>query len=201
MALKGHLLEHKLHSRKYSRTTSLGVDKGVQVAKGEVWQFKGGARQWAGDFDKSSDILTTGMNDMVAINSIADRMITMQKTGGRLEKLLSPSWQREYDNLNRQAQTYRRYFIATGQETEPDNARLADILADRELFDSLNPELKVKIIEGFRQIVADKVRGAWKAGGGTIKMAGDRIDIKALANQAGGRTFAELQKKHGEPKK
>ena len=176
-------------------------NKPVQVAKGEYWQFNGGARQWAGEFSKNSDILTTGMNDMLAINRIADKMITMQKTGGRVEKALSPSWQREYDNLNRQAQTYRRYFIATGQETEPDNARLADILADRSLFDSINPELKIKIIESFRQIVADKVRGAWTAGGGTIKMtAGDKYDIKTLANQAGGRTFEELKKKYGETK-
>lgn len=177
-----------------------GFAKPVEVAKGEFWQFKGGARQWRGDFAKNADILTTGVYDMQSINKIADQMIVMQKTGGKLEKILSPSWKKEYDNLNRQAQTYRRYFIATGQETEPDNARLSDILADRELFDSLNPELKIKIIEGFRQIVADKVRGAWKAGGGTIKMAGERIDIKTLANQAGGRTYDELKKKYGETK-
>ena len=178
-----------------------GFNKPVQVAKGEYWQFTGGARQWKGDFEKNSDILTQGVTDMLGINAIADKMITMQKTGGKVEKVLSPSWQREYDNLNRQAQTYRRYFIATGQETEPDNARLADILASRDLFDTLNPELKIKIIESFRQIVADKVRGAWRAGGGQIKMTGERIDITGLANQAGGRTFEELKKKYGEPKK
>lgn len=178
-----------------------GFKNPVEVAKGEYWQFTGGARQWRGDFEKNSDILTQGVTDMQAINGIADKMIVMQKTGGRIEKLLSPSWQREYDNLNRQAQTYRRYFIATGQETEPDNARLADILADRSMFDSLNPELKIKIIESFRQIVADRVRGAWKAGGGKIKMSGERLDIKTIANQAGGRTFEELKKKYGEPKK
>lgn len=177
-----------------------GFAKPVEVAKGEFWQFKGGARQWRGDFAKNADVLTTGVYDMQSINKIADKMITMQKTGGSLEKILSPSWKKEYDNLNRQAQTYRRYFIATGQETEPDNARLADILADRELFDSLNPALKIKIIEGFKQIVADKVRSAWKSGGGTIKMSGERIDIKTLANQAGGRTYDELKKKYGETK-
>lgn len=176
-------------------------DKPVKVGN-EIWQFKGGIRQWRGNFQHTfKNVLESGMQDMARINDIADKMIVMQQTGGRLEKALSPTWQKDYDSLNRQAQTYRRYFIATGQETEPDNARLADILADRELFDSLDPARKIRVIEAFREIVASKVRGAFQSGGGIVKGAPQKIDIKALANEAGGRTFEELQKKYGEPKK
>lgn len=178
-------------------------EKGVKVGK-EVWQFKGGIRNWRGNFQKSFTTLETGLGDMARINDIADKMITLQTSAGRVEKLLSPTWKKEYDNLNRQAQTFRRYFIATGQETEPDNARLADILADRDMFDALNPALKVKIIEAFREIVNSKVRNVFTSGGGVVKNAGQGVSkdiIKALANEAGGRTFEELQKKYGETKK
>jgi hypothetical protein len=176
-------------------------NKPVKVGN-EVWQFNGGVRQWKGNFNLSFKTLETGMQDMLRINDIADKMITMQKTANGFTKVLSPSWQKDYDNLNRQAQTYRRYFIATGQETEPDNARLADILADRELFDALDPERKIRVIEAFKEIVASKVRGTFQSGGGIVKSAPTtKTDIKALANEAGGRTFEELQKKYGEPKK
>lgn len=180
-----------------------GFNKGVKIGN-EIWSFQGGIRNWKGNFQKSFTTLETGMGDMARINDIADRMIEMQKTGGRVEKVLSPTWKKEYDNLNRQAQTYRKYFIATGQETEPDNARLADILADRDMFDTLKPELKVKIIEAFKEIVASKVRNTFTSGGGVVRNAGQGISkdaIKALANEAGGRKFEELQKKYGEPKK
>lgn len=176
---------------------------GVKVGN-EVWQFKGGIRDWRGNFQKSFATLETGLGDMARINDIADKMINLQTTAGRVEKLLSPTWKKEYDNLNRQAQTFRRYFIATGQETEPDNARLADILADRDMFDALNPALKVKIIEAFREIVNSKVRNVFTSGGGVVKNAGQGVSkdvIKALANEAGARTFEEIQKKYAEPKK
>lgn len=176
---------------------------GVKVGN-EVWQFKGNIRDWKGNFQKSFATLETGLGDMARINDIADKMITLQTTAGRVEKLLSPTWKKEYDNLNRQAQTFRKYFIATGQETEPDNARLADILADRDMFDALNPALKVKIIEAFREIVNSKVRNVFTSGGGVVKNAGQGVSkdvIKALANEAGGRTFEEIQKKYAETKK
>lgn len=178
-----------------------GFEKPVKVGN-EIWQFVGGARDWKGNFQTSFKTLETGIPDMLRINGIADKMILMQRTGGKLEKVLSPSWKKDYDNLNRQAQTYRRYFIATGQETEPDNARLADILADRELFDSLDPERKIRVIEAFKEIVASKVRGTFQSGGGIVKNASStKTDIKKLADEAGGRKFEDLQKKYGEPKK
>lgn len=178
-------------------------NRGVKIGN-EIWQFKGGIRDWKGNFQKSFTTLETGLGDMARINDIADKMITLQTTAGRVEKLLSPTWKKEYDNLNRQAQTFRRYFIATGQETEPDNARLADILADRDMFDALNPALKVRIIEAFREIVSSKVRGVFTSGGGVVRNAGQGVSkdvIKALANEAGGRTFEEIQKKYAESKK
>ena len=129
---------------------------------------------------------------MGEINDIANRMIEMTKAP-ITDKVL-PEWRKEFSNLNLRAQTFRKHFIASGQETDKDNARLLDLLADADLWNTLHPDTHRKIIENFRTIINNKVIGTATQAGFTIKLKNQKPE-KGMSPEETKKFLANLKTK------
>ena len=163
--------------RQFNQPRDIGA--GVKI------QFKGGYRQFRGDMEKDKEQIEGAMMDIAKVTRVADGMVKL--TGeGLAKKLLSPQWNAEYENLRLTAETMRTYFIAKGQETDKDNARLAAIVADQGVWLKANPELAKKIIENFRAIVVEgsksRLENAGFAVSSTQKV--DRTALRKLLDEA-----------------
>lgn len=163
--------------RQFNKPRDIGA--GVKV------QFNGGYRQFRGDMEKDKELIENAMMDIAKVTRVADGMIKLTDEGFA-KKLLSPEWNAEYENLRLTAETMRTYFIAKGQETDKDNARLAAIVADQGVWLKANPKLAKQIIENFRAIVVDgSKRRLENAGFGvssTQKV--DRTALRKLLDEA-----------------
>lgn len=150
-----------------------------------------------------------GIPVVVDINRIGNEMIKMIKETPTGFKFM-PKYQTEYGNLSLQAQTYRKFFIASGQETDKDNARLTSMVTDASFMSNVLPETMVKIVEAMKRVVALKVLGNGSGIGITVKMD-SKIDERAhaeemkalmkIADKAGIPTFEELRKREMETQK
>jgi hypothetical protein len=150
-----------------------------------------------------------GIPVVVDINRIGNEMVKMIKETPTGFKFM-PKYQSEYGNLSLQAQTYRKFFIASGQETDKDNARLTAMVTDASFMSNVLPETMIKIVNAMKRVVALKVLGGGAGIGLKIKMD-EQIDEKAhaeeikelmkIADKAGIPTFEELKKREMEPKK
>lgn len=157
--------------RQFNQPKDIGA--GVKV------QFKGGYRQFRGDMEKDKEPLSQAMIDIPKVTRVADGMIKLTNEGFA-KKVLSPQWNAEYENLRLTAETMRTYFIAKGQETDKDNARLAAIVADQGLWLKANPELAKKIIENFREIVVEGSSRRLAEAGFAVSSPKSNIDRTAL---------------------
>lgn len=139
-------------------------------------------------------IIRDGFRDMGEINDIANRMIEMTKAP--LTDKVLPEWRKEFANLNLRAQTFRKHFIASGQETDKDNARLLDLLADADLWNTLHPDTHRKIIENFRTIINNKVVGTATQAGFTVKLKNQKPE-KGMSPEETRKFLANLKTKDG----
>ena len=150
-----------------------------------------------------------GIPVVVDINRIGNEMIKMIKETPTGFKFM-PKYQTEYGNLSLQAQTYRKFFIASGQETDKDNARLTSMVTDASFMSNVLPETMVKIVNAMKRVVALKVLGNGSGIGITVKMdsqiderahAKEMAELMKIADKAGIPTFEELRKREMETQK
>jgi len=150
-----------------------------------------------------------GIPVVVDINRIGSEMIKMIKETPTGFKFM-PKYQKDYENLSLQAQTYRKFFIASGQETDKDNARLTAMVTDASFMSNVLPETMVKIVEAMKRVVALKVLGNGSGIGITVKMdtqvdekahAEEMKELMKIADKAGIPTFEELRKREMETNK
>lgn len=156
-----------------------GYNKPTDIGAGVKIQFKGGYRQFRGDMEKDKELISQAMIDIPKITRVADGMLKLT-ADSFAKKLLSPQWNAEYENLRLTAETMRTYFIAKGQETDKDNARLAAIVADQGLWLKANPELAKKIIENFKSIVIEGSARRLADAGFSVSAPKSDIDRTAL---------------------
>ena len=144
-----------------------------------------------------------GIPVVVDINRIGSEMVKMIKQTPFGYKIL-PKYQSEYGNLSLQAQTYRKFFIASGQETDKDNTRLTAMVTDASFMSNVLPETMIKIVNAMKRVVALKVLGGGSGIGITIKMdqqidekahAKEMAELMQIADKAGIPTFEELRKR------
>lgn len=162
-------------------------NKPVEIGAGFKVQFNGGYKNFRGDMEKDKEVIETSMDSLAKVNRVADGMLKLTNAG-LAEKVASPEWNTEYENLRLTAETMRTYFISKGQETDKDNDRLRAIVADQGFWLKANPELAKKIIENFRAIVAEQAtarieRAGFKIAGGQ-KSTVDRSALRAALDEA-----------------
>lgn len=105
---------------------------------------------------KVRDEIDSSLKSLSFIDEIADKMSALTDKSFA-EKLASPNWDIEYQQVQRFAETFRKTFMAPGPETEPDARRLAQVVAEQGVWLKANPKLAHKVIENFRNLVAGKV--------------------------------------------
>lgn len=119
-------------------------------------QTKGGAETFAGHWNTDYPKIVEGLSDIRQIHGIAQEM--RQFVGkGMISKILDVEGMKRFSDLVARAKTYRRNFIAGGQETEQDNIRLANIVGEFDLQRLVFKDVHMKAIDAFEQIIQDKV--------------------------------------------
>lgn len=148
-------------------------------------QFAGGLNAFRGDWDKDYPVLKKGFEDVRLAADIASKMREFAKKGV-LEKGLSPKDREEFNQLVMRATTFRKHFIAGGQETEPDAQRLFDqIGALTNVTRLFSSESHLKAINAFEATIRDQVvanaRGAnFRV---AIKGSGTKYDLKKVVSE------------------
>ena len=150
---------------------------------------------------EDSQFVSEGMGPVVDIRRIGGEMKSMINSAGFVEKNLSIAYNQRYENLSLQAQTYRKYFIASGQETDKDNARLTTMVTDNSFLKTFTPKEQIEIITAMEQIIANKVLGRFTSMGGkviedkpTVPVSKETMaKMMKYADKAGIPTFEELK--------
>lgn len=149
---------------------------------------------------EDSQFVSEGLGAVVDIRRIGAEMKSLINGAGVVEKNLSVSYNQKYENLSLQAQTYRKYFIASGQETDKDNARLTTMVTDNSFLKTFTPAEQIEIINAMERIIGNKILGKWTAMGG--KVLEDKPNavsketmakMMKYADKAGIPTFEELK--------
>ena len=119
-------------------------------------QFEGGIKQFRGKWSEDYPLLRQGFEDVKQTGQIANEMRAFVNKG-LLSKVMDIEARNRFDSLVMRATTYRRYFIAGGQETEPDAQRLFDIVGAMNTSRMVFKEAHLAAIAAFEAILRDKV--------------------------------------------
>ena len=149
---------------------------------------------------EDSQFVSEGLGAVVDIRRIGSEMKSLINGAGVVEKNFSVAYNQKYENLSLQAQTYRKYFIASGQETDKDNARLTTMVTDNSFLKTFTPAEQIEIINAMERIIGNKILGKWTSMGG--KVLEDKPNavsketmakMMKYADKAGIPTFEELK--------
>lgn len=144
-------------------------------------QFVGGINNFAGKWSEDYPMLKQGFEDVKQTGQIANEM--RQYVGrGLLSKAMDLEARDRFDSLVMRATTYRRYFIAGGQETEPDARRLFDIVGAMNPTRMVFTKAHLAAIDAFEAILRDKVVGQARQNNFRVAVnkAGEKIDLKKI---------------------
>lgn len=148
-------------------------------------QFAGGINAFKGDWSVDYPVLKKGFEDARLASNIASKMREFAKKGV-LEKGLSPTDREEFNQLVMRATTFRKHFIAGGQETEPDAQRLFDqIGALTNITRLFSSESHLKAINAFEATIRDQVVSNARGSGFrvAIKGSGSKYNLKQIVSE------------------
>jgi hypothetical protein len=118
--------------------------------------------------------------DLEAIDRICDDLEALWEEGSFIDKKLDPfgwsDWQKRYDSKAGELEgRYKKYFIGTGTETEPDYVRLAKRSARPSMM--LSKDVALSTIKDTRRAVKTQAVGIIKSYGGYIvdKITGKEV--------------------------
>jgi len=157
-----------------------------------VIQFpKGGLESFSGDWNTDYPVLKKGFEDVRLATQIATKMREFARKGV-LEKGLSPADREEFNQLVMRATTFRKHFIAGGQETEPDAQRLFEqIGALTNMTRLFSSDTHLKAIDAFEATIRDQVVA-------NSRSAGFRVAVKGSQNKYNlGEIVSKLEKETG----
>lgn len=142
-----------------------------------VIQFpKGGLEKFSGDWSTDYPVLKKGFEDVRLASQIANKMREFAKKGV-LEKGLNPADREEFNQLVMRATTFRKHFLAGGQETEPDAQRLFEqIGALTNMTRLFSSDTHLKAIDAFEATIRDQVVA-------NSRSAGFRVAVKGSQNK------------------
>lgn len=114
------------------------------------------------DFGKTEETIAQLKKDLNKADTFVDKMVSMWGEGDFYDIVIGPwiggKWSKEYTANQRGFETFRKYFIAPGTETERDAERLADLMAEPSFSGWRNREVSEKILNLARQLVVDGMR-------------------------------------------
>lgn len=114
------------------------------------------------DFGETEKTIAQLKRDLNKADTFVDKMISMWGEGDFYDIVIGPwvggKWSKEYTANQRGFETFRKYFIAPGTETEKDAERLADLMAEPSFSGWRNREVSEKILNLARQLVIDGMR-------------------------------------------
>ncbi len=116
----------------------------------------------ATDFGKTEETVSQLKKDLNKADVFVDRMMAMWDEGSFREIVVQAwtggAWNKEYTANQRGLETFRKYFIAPGTETEKDAQRLADLMAEPSFVGWLNKDVSKQVLELARSLVLDGIR-------------------------------------------
>jgi hypothetical protein len=120
----------------------------------------------ATDFGKTEETITQLKRDLNKADVFVDRMMEMWDeatgVGGFIDVVVGAwtggKWNKEYTANQRGLETFRKYFIAPGTETEKDAQRLADLMSEPSFQGWRNKDVSKQVLELARSLVIDGIR-------------------------------------------
>ncbi len=116
----------------------------------------------ATDFGKTEETIAQLKKDLNKADVFVDRMMEMWDKGNFIDIVVGAwtggQWNKEYTANQRGLETFRKYFIAPGTETEKDAQRLADLMAEPSFQGWRNKDVSMKVLELARSLVLDGIR-------------------------------------------
>jgi hypothetical protein len=118
------------------------------------------------NFDGVQEFIGKASTDLNKVDSYIDRMKEMWTEDSAndpsfinvvLGNLFGGEWNSRYTANQRGLETFRKYFIAPGTETEKDAQRLADQMAEPKFQLWRNPELAREILDLTRSLIVDGI--------------------------------------------
>jgi hypothetical protein len=172
------------------------TEAGLNIASADRWlrnfnkpqtfgnvtvQFVGGINNFAGKWSEDYPLLKQGFTDVEQTGKLANEM-RQYVNKGLLSKVMDIEARNRFDSLVLRATTYRRYFIAGGQETEPDAQRLFDIVGAMNTSRMVFKDAHLKAIDAFEAILRDKVVGQARQNGFRVAVnkGGEKFDLKKI---------------------
>lgn len=150
-----------------------------------VIQFpEGGINSFRGNWEQDYPVLKKGFEDIRLAGEIAAKMRKFAEKGV-LEKGLSPQDREEFNQLVMRATTFRKHFIAGGQETEPDAQRLFEqIGALTNVTRLFSSKAHLNAINAFEATIRDQVVSNARNAGFrvAIKNPSQRFNLKEIVN-------------------
>ena len=116
----------------------------------------------ATDFGKTEETISQLKKDLNKADVFVDRMMAMWDDGDFIDIVVQNwtggAWNKEYTANQRGLETFRKYFIAPGTETEKDAERLADLMSTPSFVGYRNKEVSKQVLELARSLVLDGIR-------------------------------------------
>lgn len=160
------------------------VKGGRQTSSGWIWLFN--ARDpnnpirdaKSVDFGKVEEFIGKATTDLNKVDAYIDRMSAMWDNAEEnpvegfydvvVGNLFGGEWNSRYTANQRGLETFRKYFIAPGTETERDAERLADQMAEPKFQLWVNPDVAKEILALTRGLIVDAIRAEAEAKGFTV---------------------------------
>ncbi len=144
-------------------------------------QFVGGVNKFAGKWDEDYPLLKQGFTDVEQTGKLANEMRAYVNKG-ILSKVMDVEARNMFDSLVMRATTYRKYFIAGGQETENDALRLFDIVGAMNAQRMVFKDAHLKAINAFEAIIRDKVVGQARQNNFRVAVnkGAEKFDLKKI---------------------
>ena len=100
------------------------------------------------------------MGDIAKVDSLVDEMKALWAEmnpawESSVGTVAQTEWEIKYKSKQRNLETFRKYIMATGTETEPDAQRLGDMMYQPSFWRKLNKELAPEVLEDTRRLIKD----------------------------------------------
>ena len=161
-----------------------GFKEPINITPNIKVQFVGGINEFKGKFSEDYPVINKGFEDIRLAEQLAEKMRAFAKKG-IVEKGLSPADRDQFNQLVMRATTFRRHFIAGGQETEPDAQRLFEqIGALTNLTRLFSSKTHLMAIDAFEATIRDQVVARARNSGFRVAVSGpkEKYDLAKIVS-------------------
>jgi hypothetical protein len=141
----------------------------------------------ATDFGQTEQTITQLKKDLNKADTFVDKMTEMWGTGDFYDVVIGAwtggKWNKEYTANQRGLETFRKYFIAPGTETEKDAERLADLMAEPSFSGWRNRETSQEILQIARSLIVDGIMIEAESKGFTVVPPNGGVDKRLSPEQ------------------